>query len=754
MSLHPELDISASNYEWSARLFTVLRRLLKVDVEVHHEGQMHDGDIFLFNHFARFETFIPQYFIYQETGAYCRAVASGEFFGEDDAFSNYLRSVGAVPHDLDGLLPFLAREILHGRKVVVFPEGGMVKDRRVIDELGAYSIYSRSASERRKHHTGAAVLALALEAFKVGLRRARYAGDSRRIDRVAESLGFAEPSTLLAAISKPTRVVPANITFYPIRVSDNLLRKGAELLGRGLSRRLSEELLIEGNILLKETDMDIRLGDPVDVSDYWNWWQLRLLHRVAGRGGSLEEIFTPSPGHARWDERLLARQLRRDALRVRDDYMHRMYMGVTVNLSHLASQIIVQSVDAGESSINMALFLRMLYLAVKYCQREPTVQLHQSLRDPEDYRGLLNGGNARLDQFLLMAKGMGLLEVNDNRLNLSTKLKVEHEFDTVRLENIVEVYANEVAPIRAVCRAVGFGIREAKGISAQKLANLAFSDMRLQLGWDRVAFSKPRHADINRQLTATHSAEPYLLLPQPSRPLGIVLVHGFLASPAELREFGEILSLRGHPVVGVRLRGHGTSPWDLRERSWENWLASVQQGFDVISAFCERICVIGFSTGGALALLLAAKAPAKLAGVGAACVPMKFQNKHMRFVPLVHGANKLMSKVSTSDGIMAFQPTLSEHPDINYSQMPIRGLYELHRLVDELKDKLPAVQCPVCLLQADQDPIVTPDGADLVMRGLTNAKATLTMKASRIHGIVNENIDGTHQTLLNFVESI
>ena len=52
---------------------SALERLLKVNIKLHHEkGQVADGDIFLFNHFARFETIIPQYLIFKETGAYCR----------------------------------------------------------------------------------------------------------------------------------------------------------------------------------------------------------------------------------------------------------------------------------------------------------------------------------------------------------------------------------------------------------------------------------------------------------------------------------------------------------------------------------------------------------------------------------------------------------------------------------------------------------------------------------------------------------
>ncbi|MDX1515049.1 MAG: alpha/beta hydrolase, partial [Gammaproteobacteria bacterium] len=324
-------QISPSAYEWTSRLFDLLRKFLKVNFEMHHdEGQIESGDVFVFNHFARFETFIPQYLIYKQTGAYCRSVAAGDFFVEDDPFANYLASVGAVPNNHPGLFAFLTREIFRGRKVIVFPEGGMVKDRRVIDEAGEYSVYSRAARERRKHHTGAAVLALAVEAIKAGVRDAHRRGNVRRVEAWAEAAGLESAERLLLAAQRPTCIVPANITFYPIRVSDNLLRKGAELLNKGLSRRMSEELLIEGNILLKHTDMDIRLGDSIRVDECWSLIQRTLVSRVVRSLGTLDEIFALNDNAGWWAARLLARGMRRNSLQLRDTYMLRMYSGVTV----------------------------------------------------------------------------------------------------------------------------------------------------------------------------------------------------------------------------------------------------------------------------------------------------------------------------------------------------------------------------------------------------------------------------------------
>jgi esterase/lipase len=744
-----QYEISAATYEWTSRLFTLLRKVLAVNLKLHHrEAQIADGDIFLFNHFARFETFIPQYLIYMESGSYCRSIAGAEFFVEGDAFSNYLIRVGAVPDDLPDLLPFLAKEILRGRKVMVFPEGGMVKDKRVLDAHGSYSVYSRTAEVRRKQHTGAAVLGLALDVFKGAVLNAHDAGHSRRVDAWAQSLELESGADLIEAARRPTHIVPANITFYPIRVGDNLLRQGAELLNRGLSRRLSEELLIEGNILLRDTDMDIRLCKPVRVRDCWRWWERRLLERVTPRLDSLDEAFALRPDRGRWDRRLLARQLRRNAMELRDDYMHRMYMGVTVNLSHLASSLVLGLVDRQRNAVDDERFHRMLYVAVKRIQSEPDIHLHRSLRNPQAYGGLLDGECAGFTQFLETASKTDLIYHADGEYQFLPKLRAEHGFDEVRLENLVEVYANEAAPLRGVAEAVSEALQSADSLTGETLVRLRFDDELIAYEWDSQAFSKPRHREINDAETATASGEPFLLMPPNPRPLGVVLVHGFLASPAEMRDFGEQLFELGFPVLGVRLKGHGTSPWDLRERSWQDWQESVGRGFAIMAELAPRVALVGFSTGGALSLIHAAERPARLAGVVAASVPMKFQDRGMRFVPLVHGANRLVRWMSSFEGIKPFQVNESEHPQINYRQMPLRGLYELTVLVDVLKAKLARVACPVTLVQGSDDPVVVADSVNTILQYLGEVPVDLKMIDSERHGIINEDIGDTRAAII------
>jgi esterase/lipase len=165
----------------------------------------------------------------------------------------------------------------------------------------------------------------------------------------------------------------------------------------------------------------------------------------------------------------------------------------------------------------------------------------------------------------------------------------------------------------------------------------------------------------------------------------------------------------------------------------------------------DRICLVGFSTGASLSLQLATEQPAKLAGIAALCTPLRFKNRNMVFVPFVHGTNRLVSVVR-EEGVLAFRPNPSEHPHINYVHMPIRALYELGRLTDNVKKRLSEVQHPVLIMQGDTDPIVEPESALLLHRLLGTHDKRIVMVRARRHGILHNNVDATWQEIFGFLE--
>src|SRR5512145_2081224 len=101
---------------------------------------------------------------------------------------------------------------------------------------------------------------------------------------------------------------------------------------------------------------------------------------------------------------------------------------------------------------------------------------------------------------------------------------------------------------------------------------------------------------------------PFLTTPAAAR-AAVLLVHGFSATPWEMRPLAEALTQRGFACLAVRLPGHGTTPEDLATRRWEEWLAAVVTGYDRLALHFPRVYGAGLSTGALLTVLLAHQRP-------------------------------------------------------------------------------------------------------------------------------------------------
>jgi esterase/lipase len=742
MTAAKTLAINEPFYQWCVKGFTALRKRIGMNIRAHDDDNaMADGEIFVFNHFARFETIIPQYFIYQKTGVYCRCVATHELFEGSERFARLLWGVGAVPNDLPGLLPFLAAEILRGRKVIIFPEGSMMKDRSM---TAPPTSYFKSKRTLELHRQGAAALAVVLELFKKRILAVNEEGDHARLGRWVTALGLADESALLTAARRPTLIVPSNITFHPLHLGDNILRKAAALLHVNLGRRGTEELLVEGNLILRDTDMDIRFGKPIHPDMAWGMTDRMALARVFEQIDSLDDLFSLKDAANHWVERMAAVTIRRATRRLRDLCMVEMYARVTVNVSHLASRILLRLMEQGEMNVSKVRFGALLYSAIKAVQREPDLHLHRALADPDAYDGLHGGKLSIVAQLLKTAEQQSLIEVTEDRIRLLPKLRADDEGIDPRLHNAVKVYANEVAALPAVVKAV----ESASVPSSIALAELLFDDeLRAH---DR---AKLRHQAEPGDAAATDGA-PYLVLPQQRGKPGIVLVHGLLASPAELRHFGRRLADLGHPVIGVRLKGHGTSPWDLRERTWPEWLQSVARGHEIMALHAEKVIIVGFATGASLALQVAADQSANVAAVIAVAPPLKFRLRGLRYTPLIDRLNRMARWTPMKRDWKPFQAGEPEHAEIDYRDMPVHSLMELQKSADALQRCLPRITCPVTLIQATDDPVVDPESAKLVYEALTTADKRIHMVQAARHGILHEDVGVTQSLIIARIAEI
>ena len=102
-------------------------------------------------------------------------------------------------------------------------------------------------------------------------------------------------------------------------------------------------------------------------------------------------------------------------------------------------------------------------------------------------------------------------------------------------------------------------------------------------------------------------AEEFLL--EGTNNKGVLLIHGYTGTPAEMRLLGDHLHQEGYTVLGVLLPGHGTKPENLNETKWQDWYAAAEEGFKRLEESCSEVMVAGLSMGGLLAIKVAAELP-------------------------------------------------------------------------------------------------------------------------------------------------
>ncbi|MEZ5755205.1 MAG: alpha/beta fold hydrolase [Paracoccaceae bacterium] len=112
------------------------------------------------------------------------------------------------------------------------------------------------------------------------------------------------------------------------------------------------------------------------------------------------------------------------------------------------------------------------------------------------------------------------------------------------------------------------------------------------------AFSDIRPGDGKRILWAREAGV--------RTPLAIVYIHGFSASPAEIRPVpDEVAKALGANLFFTRLAGHGRDGAAMGQASAEDWLFDMAEAMAIGRRLGDRVIVIGTSTGGTLAALAA-----------------------------------------------------------------------------------------------------------------------------------------------------
>jgi esterase/lipase/1-acyl-sn-glycerol-3-phosphate acyltransferase len=710
-------------YRSTGFAINAISNLSKANITLHNVDTIPEGSIiFVINHFTRLETFLMPAQIYSITKVPVWSLADYELFR--GAFGAYLEKVGAVSTKSPDRDLLIVKTLLTGEaNWIIFPEGRMVKNMKIV-EKGQFMI--SWAGGKHPPHTGAGTLAMRTEFYR---QRLRHLSDEKP-DEAKYLMELFQIKSLDPVLSRRTYIVPVNLTYYPIRARENILSKLAMRLVDDLPERIEEELMTEGSMLISGVDIDIHFGEPIYIDDF-------LQDSAIKRDIEAKKRIN-------FDDPIASRNtMRKEALKLMQRYMAEIYGMTAVNLDHIFASMLkfmrFKKIDESD-------FRRRVFLAASQIrQQQNGMHLHHGLN--RDQLHLLTDDRfGVVSDFMTIALEKGNLKKIDGMLFKDhSKFSSPYEFHRARIDNPIDVFANAAEPLKEMQRTVrryafkpDFWIRRkvAKGLIEQDVNDFETDYHKFYLQGE----SKPMDVGM-----------PFVVKGK-SKDVGILLSHGYMAAPLEVKKLALYLGKLGFWVYVPRLKGHGTSPDDLAIRSYQDWMASIDRGYAIISSICKRVVVGGFSTGAGLALHLAARIEA-VAGVFAVAAPLTLKDFSSKFAPAVDMWNRIMDRTYKDGPKKEFVENKPENPHINYFRNPISGVREIERLMDDLEPKLPNLNMPALIVQSRRDPVVNPKSSKKIFEQIGSRDKEYILFNFDRHGILlGEGAHKVYQVIGEFVK--
>ncbi len=222
---------------------------------------------------------------------------------------------------------------------------------------------------------------------------------------------------------------------------------------------------------------------------------------------------------------------------------------------------------------------------------------------------------------------------------------------------------------------------------------------------------------------------------------GILLIHGFTATTAEVRLLADYLYSAGYTIHAPLLPGHGTSVLDLQERTWEDWVDCVENGYQLLKQKCINIFLAGESMGGLLALYLASMHPEAIAVFAyspAVKVKRLWSAQYLRYF------KRFIAKKNMDDGLLWK----------GYKYHPIKAGYQLYHLQRFMQEKYEQIHQPVYFFLGGKDITIDNIAVEKVFNQLPSEKKSLTYYQNSGHCLIlDKDWNDIAQTTKKIIES-
>jgi len=468
-------------------------------------------------------------------------------------------------------------------------------------------------------------------------------------------------------------------------------------------------------MIIDGVDIDINFGEP-----------LRLGEFMKSRG--MEKAIRNGKPYLFDEDMKRDLPMKSEALRLMFRYMNSIYSMTTVNHDHIFAYMLSRY-RAGR--IRESDFKNRAYLAIDHLRDVDIESHHTSLKFRQGFL-LSDDYHDRYDSFIQAAKSDGVITVENGWIVRNReRFSRPYEFHTIRSDNVVEVLKNEIEPMPDLVKAFNRIMMLPEWMIRRKIR-------RKMLERDEDKYNRDyRKFYIKEESKPENIGRPALRKRLLRNRYGVVVVHGYLAAPEEVRALSNYLFDRGYAVYTVRLRGHGTSYEDLATRRWESWYQSVNRGYVIMKNLAREFAIVGFSTGADLSLYQAALKNGRFKCVVSINGPLYLKNIASSFASTVVLWNRLLDRMRIRKGHFEYVENRPENPHINYFKNPIAGVKELERFMGVVRGCLKDVTIPALVIQGSHDPVVNPESADEIFEKLGSARKELVKVHATRHGIVN-----------------
>jgi esterase/lipase/1-acyl-sn-glycerol-3-phosphate acyltransferase len=658
-------------YFMSGYALRALSGLSRARITVHHKERIPDASvIFIANHFTRIETVFLPYHLHGITKKRVWSLAHADLFA--GGLKSVLDLMGAISTKDPKRDYLITKTLLDGESSwIIFPEGRMVKNKKLVNE-GRFEFPVDKLVHRPR--SGAAVIALQSEFYRERLRRMKTR-NPREFERLIDWFEIKDPEKVL---NQTTYMVPTNITYYPMRAKENLLSSLAQKFMENPSQQMMDELMTEGSMILSGVQVDIRFSEPIKIVDYLK--------------NSFIESDLTSRRKIAFSRRMCSAPVIKEASQnLLQRFMADVYGMVTLNYDHIFACLVKYMPPSSRGIYPYDLRCRA-YLAITGNVIMAAGRcVHNDFHDNQIHL-LTDDRNNRFEAFLDTALDTGVLYQRNGRLfKRQEKFEADLGFQGVRMNNPLYVVANEVEPLQDIVMFIK-SIAEKSADDIERQIRHGLADKVLK-DYDR-DYDK---LDSPQQIFEKEAGKPVLLDPGKGKP-GILLIHNYLACPKEMRPLADFLTSLGYTVFVPRLKGHGTTPENLSQTSYKEWIDSVEEGYVILKHRTPSVFVGGFFTGAGLALEIASRIP-EIAGVFAVSPPLNVKDAGWRSFTAGEFWQRMLQKARFVDGNDK-ENGEADTCSICYRQNPGKGMKALESLIKHLEKRLGFVTAPLLFLQS------------------------------------------------------